>query len=72
MLPAVPHREIHDFIFVLVKTLFIIPVPRVSVCLFSPEEAVTNSLKAEMKGIKNHTWFFQLPGKGALYPVRDG
>ena len=39
MLRAVPHREIHDFIFVLVKTLFVIPVPRVSVCLFSPVEA---------------------------------
>ena len=58
MLCAVPHREIHDFIFVLVKTLFIIPVPRMSVCLFSLLEAVTNSLKAEMKGIKDHTWFF--------------
>ena len=61
-------------LFLSLWKLFVIPVPRASVCLFSPVEAVTNSLKAEMKGTKNHTWLFQLPGKGApaLYPVREG
>lgn len=51
VLLIVPCGEIFDLIFIIVKVLFIIPVPKVSLSLFSLGEAVTNSLMVEMKGV---------------------
>lgn len=69
-----PSRGDTRFCFCHCESSFHYSCAQGSVSLLGLAEAVTNSLKVEMKDIKNHTWLFQLPRKGApaLYPVREG